>query len=478
MQRYILIIGIFVWIFTNDGKNLTAQDIQDSANIQCRADCSEILNIDKIRFLDIETAGRIALMLNPSIAAAKERINQAQARISQAFSSYLPRLDANLSFSHIRLSDNEYQNSLQAAGTFDLNRRIDDSEDHYNAGLKAGWVLFDGFKRRFSLAAARCGEKESKEALRDIHRLLLSAVSTSYYNAQLAWEKIIISRADKAFNKQKVDEAKARRRMGTGSLSDELNFEVQANAADADLIRAEQEYEVFMFGLAALLGIPNARFPPKLKLAKLEHETEKELLTPMADLLIRYANKYRPDIRQSHFALKRAYSDIGVKSADFYPVIELSAAINGNRVNNGYFEQDDFGSSISANFTYNLFAGGVNRAKLMESKFKAVEYEKNLENLKITVTSEVLKAIAEVKAAQKQLILQRSNAILVKKNRELVEKEYAAGQTSLVRLNEAQRDMVRAKSRLALALVSLRKAWYNLKTSTAQILVPFVDIRY
>ena len=61
-------------------------------------------------------------------------------------------------------------------------------------------------------------------------------------------------------------------------------------------------------------------------------------------------------------------------------------------------------------------------------------------------------------------------AILVQANRDLVEKEYAAGQAFLVRLNEAQRNLVTAQSRLALALATMRQAWFTLETDTGHIL--------
>ena len=83
--------------------------------------------------------------------------------------------------------------------------------------------------------------------------------------------------------------------------------------------------------------------------------------------------------------------------------------------------------------------------------------------------------MAKLSSAQKELALQRSNAELVHQNRDLVEKEYAAGMGSLVRLNEAQRDLTNAQSRLALALVSLRQAWYNLKADTGRIQFSFTD---
>jgi hypothetical protein len=56
--------------------------------------------------------------------------------------------------------------------------------------------------------------------------------------------------------------------------------------------------------------------------------------------------------------------------------------------------------------------------------------------------AEVRRAWVNLEETQQQLVLQRTTAELVQKNRDLVEKEYAAGQAALVRLNEAQRDLV------------------------------------
>ena len=81
--------------------------------------------------------------------------------------------------------------------------------------------------------------------------------------------------------------------------------------------------------------------------------------------------------------------------------------------------------------------------------------------------------MASLATARNQLVLQRENAELVRRNRDLVEKEYAAGQTSLVRLNEAQRDLIQAQGRLALARVSLRQAWQGFGAATGKILAPF-----
>ena len=96
-----------------------------------------------------------------------------------------------------------------------------------------------------------------------------------------------------------------------------------------------------------------------------------------------------------------------------------------------------------------------------------------MEDLELKVNSDVMDALTALQAALDQLSLQRTNEALVEQNRDLVEKEYKAGQGSLVRLNEAQRDLVIVRSRLALARISLRQAWIGIKTATGTITAAF-----
>ena len=427
-------------------------------------------DIDDIRVLDLDTAQDIALAGNPSFAAAAARVKQAGERLAQSRSAYFPRLDISASAAQVRLSNVTYGANLATARIFSPTATIEDPQDYYIAGISANWTLFNGFERYLTHALARDGERLSQSAYLDAKRLLLSVVSSAYYGAQLAMENIDISEADEEFNQRQLLESKARRRVGTGSLSDELNFQVRVNAARAQVIQAKQVYDQAMFALASLMGLSQATFPPGLTLAPLEPETPGEMAGPTVEPLLEYAQKERPDIHQGRLAEKQAHTGVNIARAKFFPSLNLSASLDGSRIGDGDFEEDDFGNTIALSLSYPLFSGGFYRAKFREAKAQAVEAEKNLENLILTVTAQVRSATTKVTSAQAQLQIQRKNADLVQKNRDLVEKEYVAGQGSLVRLNEAQRDLITAQSRLALALVSLRQAWFDLQTETAQIL--------
>jgi len=384
---------------------------------------SGIPDLSRFSVLDLKTAGKIALSRNPSLSAARSRVRQAKERLSQARSAYWPRLDATASYSRMDLSDSAHAENLAFARLFDPAATVDNPNDYYNAGLRATWVLFDGFERRFSNKAAFYGKELSEFAKNDTKRLLLSSVAETYFAAQLTIENIKTSQADKAFNQRLLEEAKARRLLGSGSLSDEMNFEIRVNSAERQLIREEISYKSIMYGLAAILGLPDAIFPPHIELAALEPEMTDQTEPIDTEALISFALQNRFDILRNDSALKATESEVEIARARFYPSVNLSASVDGSRTDDASFEKDDFGNAVGVNISYNLFSGGIDRAKLKETKEKRKEAEKDLEALKLNVISEVRRAIENLYLAQKELVLQKSTVVLVQKNRDLVEME-------------------------------------------------------
>lgn len=481
------------------------------------------------QILDLHTAQAIALEANPSLQATAERVEQAKQRVRQARALWYPFLDVTGSATKTYLAERDYRdaknsvsrpfvsafvsstqarwtggirsyvgwvNSILAGGpvsvtpvpvgtgmlgltqdaaTFGLQagaarNRIDESFESYRMSVVASWIVFNGFERKFSVAESKFGLKESDAAYREAQRLLLSAVAQTFYAAQLGRENIAIAEADEAFNMRQLVEAKARRQKGTGSKSDVLNFEVRVNGARASLIRAHQDFHTALIALSELLAFEGSEFPEDYVLAELASESLEDLEPPAGRALVDLAELNRPDLEQSQYQVERTRATIGRRRAPFYPSVTTSAAKVAERSNNAEFREDDFSTSLGLDIRYNLFAGGGNVARLREAKSQNREAERILHSTELQVASEVLQSAEDLVAAQQQLVLQRANAVFVAENRDLVEKEFEAGVASLVRLNEAQRDLIAAQANLALARVQLQLAWHNLRTATAETL--------
>jgi outer membrane protein TolC len=455
--------------------------------------------------IDLPTAQRRALEDNPSLQAAAARIAQANQRVWQARSAYMPQVRAGYSASHTNLPDATVDAAREAAfeaplrqsvssslgqllqgtatpasigrslgsgvyGGLQARDGIDDSQEQYSASLSASYLIFDGFERRFTVLAAKAGKMEFDAARSEAQRLLLDAVAQAFYSVQLARESIGIAEADESFNRRLLKDAEARRRVGTGSLSDVLNFEVQVRAAQGDRIAGERDMKLAEVVLATLMGMPDAKLPEGVAVAPMPAETEADRVVPDVELLVDYALAYRPDVQQQEFAVDRAKAAVGQRRALFYPVVGASASQDYQSTDDGRPGRDEFASTVGVNLSYDLFTGGRHVAALAESKHARSEAERLLDAATLNAQSEVRDSVINLEASLQLLALQEETTSFVQRNRELVEKEYQAGQGALARLNQAQRDLVAAEGRLALARVALRRTWHSVHTATGETL--------
>ncbi len=422
--------------------------------------------LESIDVLDLETAQRFAINNNPSMEAAAARVRSARDQVKQAASGYWPRLDTEISYARVNLSNSTYDSSLQTARFFNPNATVDNPFDNYTTGLRATWNLFSGFESKFSVAAATYGAKESRAGFQEGRRLLADAVAKSFYNALLARENIAIAQANKNYYEKLHQDAQERRRVGAGSLSTALTLEVQVNNANSQLISARNGYNAAIIGLAALMGLDGS-LPKSVSLAPLENEKESEFTFPDAQELSHFALDHRPDVQLSEFRVGHAESNEKIAKSHLYPKLDLIATYNGERSDTS-FGSDDFGDTVMLNLSFNIFSGGLNKRKVSAAKHEKTAALKDLENKKNTVAQEINTALTDLQSAQQQVILQRSNLNLVEKNRDLIKHEYDAGLALLVQLNEAQRDLLTTQSMLARSRVALKLAWHNLEIASGR----------
>lgn len=423
-------------------------------------------DLSRIKVLDLTTAQTIALSGNPSMAAAQARVEQARARVRQAVASWWPSLDLGASGNRQRLSDTTYQYNNALARL--LGGTTDQTNDNYTAGLQATWVLFDGFYRSFKEQQANYDEQSQAAALIDNRRLLANSVAEAFLNAQLAHTKIDIARADESFYRRQLEDAQNRFNVGAGPWGDVLNIKVQVNSAKTSLIGAEREYEAAGYGLAALMGISDAILPGHIKLESLDKEQGGSAGKENIDTLVAEALGARPDIRQLEMAIKQAEATQGMAKAPLFPKLQLAGALEGSKQGDAGLTEENFGSTVGVNMSWNLYAGGADQARMLESEQARREAVHTLAGLRNNVAAEVRQDLALLKAAEDQLRLQRETVKLVEENRDLAKNEYEAGESSLVRLNEAQRDLITTYSRLAQAQAGYQLAKQRLLAATGR----------
>jgi outer membrane protein TolC len=349
-----------------------------------------------------------------------------------------------------------------------------DTSGSSELGLQASWLLFDGYARKFQQEQARQSENASAADKLNSQRLLIASVADAFFNAQLAKASVAIAAADQDFYEKQLADAEHRRDAGTGSEGDVLNIKVQLNAAKNSLIVSQRDYEAAKYGLAALLGLDSVL--PAADLAPLERECSPSGLGEEHEALIKEALAGRPDLKGMEMQIKAAEAAVGLAEAEDWPKVQLAGQAGSRSQSDLAPEEDDLGASLTLSLSYTLYSGGAVEAAQAEARQAKREVSHSLTNLRNSIAAEVRQNVTQLAAAREQVRLQEESVKLVEENRKLAESEYEAGASTLIRLNEAQRDLTATQGRQAQALVGCQQARHRLLAAVGKNLEPFAAL--
>ncbi len=432
----------------------------DSFTERDRSKADTILK--SIDTLSLADAQKIALLNNPSYIAAFHSVNAARMRYYQSFSTFLPTIsmEGNLQGSNTQI-DNQH-NSTQPDRTV---------TGYANFGVSANWLLFDGLSREFGVMAAKYNYMSTAALDDDARRKLLLAVAQAYYDILLANENRRIALEDMSFQLKNLRETEIKHQYGAVPLSDVLNFQIQVNQADSSRLTAEYNYSTALFTLAALMGYPEGTLPDAIKFPEIKYESASLLLSVDTYLDMALANRpdlksYREQLKVSEYALYQTYSAFSPTVSAFgsyglgYTKNEYHGTYAGTNTN---YDSQVFNYGLTANWV--LFNGFQRYNATREAQANVAVAEFTVAQSWLTVVNDVRTAYANYDLNIKQANLYSAIRKLVFEQRDLVQAEYDAGQAEIVRLNEAQRNVVSAEGTLVQSLANVQKARAQLEAA-------------
>src|SRR5690606_34691364 len=102
----------------------------------------------------------------------------------------------------------------------------EDTEELYDAGLQATWLLWDSGTRKNQVASARYLSEASEASQLDSREQLLAEVGRAFTAAQLARANLRIAEADVEFQNRQLENSIRKEEAGLDSRTDRLNFEI------------------------------------------------------------------------------------------------------------------------------------------------------------------------------------------------------------------------------------------------------------
>ena len=420
--------------------------------------------LDGIDKLTLAQAQKIALKNNPSYISAHHAIKAAQFRYYQAMGAWLPTLNASFTLSdsntwargtHNMGASYEYPHHYSYTGTFGT-----------KVGLSANWLIFDGLNREFGIMARKSSVKYYERMDADYCRKMMYAVAQAYNNVLLAIAQRRIAEENRKFQQISLKDTNYKFQAGAVPLSDVLNFEILMNSADGDLISADYTYDASLYALAVLMGYPEGTLPANVKFPIDLDLNFHEL--PAVEVYLDTALANRPDLKAYRNQLEAARYQLYQSYSAYSPTVsafaDLTFATSANRYRDWGYDRNHHSyvntPSISYGLTVNwtLFNGFARYNTMREYQANVAVADYNVAAQWFTVVGEVRAAYANYVQMVRQTRLYEKNRELSKKQRDLVDEEYRAGNAELTRLNEAQRDLVKAETNLASSYIAIQNA--------------------
>lgn len=453
---------------TNESKSSTASEtdeiIPDFNPADLWKDFSEppVLKTDEngrilLHDVNIGDILKIALLRNRQVAAAAQRIDQANGQVLQARSLLGTRMTGN--FSQTRVDD--VAKSISGGKTIDLGKR-----DSQTAYVEVTQPLFLSGKDQSTLNSARLGRSIAGAGDFLTRQSILLETTLRWLSWLFAGEAEKVSEKNLELAQAHHDLVKARFQHKQVSQFEVLRAEVRLAQARSDLRKQTNTRELACLDLLRILDLPEdteVTTGERLKMIRASIDPVKDA-SEAIDL--------REDLRMKRIEVKIAREAIASARSENQPVVSLfgqtgvqdpsSKSSMGNYERKGYWR-----AGIVANFT--LSDGGMRKGRIKEADSRLALAEnalqENIEQAKI----EIRKASLNIETAEEVVTSQREALKQAEEALRLAGVRYKNGLFTQVELFDAENAYLLTRLQYLQAIHSYHQAVASYHLATGKL---------
>lgn len=404
----------------------------------------------------LEQAVATTLSSHPEIRQAYSQFKVKEKQVDQAHAGYLPSVDVTAGYGV------EYTNSPGI-------RRAGDSSENLNRGefgISLKQSLFSGFETQNEV------DRTTAEVVAEQWRLLNTAenialdVTKAYVNQLRTAQLLELSEKNLDSHKLIYDQIQQRTKSGLGSIADLSQITGRLAQANSNVISAKNNYLDAKAQFIRITGVaPDELIVPM---------PDAELLPVDLDAGINLATSNHPLVMSAQQDILAARFQHAASQSSYYP--EVSFDLDAN-FNNDLDGEDGNGVGGHNNdvvamvrVSYNLFAGGRDKARIEESAYRigqASEINRNVQRQIIEGYTLAWQAY-DLLNQQKQYI--QAHVVASKQSQSAYEQQFKLGQRTLLDLLDTENELFQSRKSFVDAEYSELTAQYRLLNATGQLL--------
>jgi NodT family efflux transporter outer membrane factor (OMF) lipoprotein len=391
---------------------------------------------------DLDVLVRTALAGQPTLAAAKAALRQAEENVNAQYAVLYPSVDASLSARRQRISSASFGNPSGPSTVFNL----------YNASVNVSYQIDVAGGARRELEALVAGVDFQRLQVEAVYLSLTANVVTTAFREASLREQIRATREISEAQDTQLKLAEQQFKLGAISGSDLLGQRAQAAQTRATLPPLEKALAQTRNQLAVLVG----KLPADAKLPQLDFSAFKlpqELPLSVPSELLRQ----RPDVQQAEAIMRQTNARIGVAEALMFPQLTLSGSYGSLATRTGnLFDPGTQIWNLGANLLQPIFHAGQLRA---QKRGAEAAYDQAFAQYRLAVLT-AFQDVADVLLALEYdataLKAQAEAEAAARESLEVTQQQLKFGAVNYVQLFNAQRQYSLAK----FALVQAQAARY------------------
>ena len=413
----------------------------------------------KIWALEITLSESIekALEYNEGILAAEDGLNQAKAGVMIARSGFLPKINAQASYTKLaELPTIEME--MPGAGAMEFKMGV---EENYLTRASLQQPLFTWGKILNGYQISKLNVDASKEDYRKNKNELIFNVTESFYGILVLEEFAKVTEDAYKQVERHIEVVEKRYNEGLASKFDLLRGKVQLANMEPQVIKVKDGLKIAKTGFKMLLGLPQDT-PVELK-GELKYDVGAIHELSLQKCVIE-AQVNRPEIKSLSFRKQMARKALAIVRKANLP--NLAFVANYDYKKPLYFE-NEWGTdwNVTVALQMPIFTGLGNFGKVRQASYQLSQAEHGLNLLKEVVEMEVRAIYLQLEEAEKLVESQKANIKQAEEAMRIVEERYKQGlATSLevmdtrLALTNAKTNWLQALSDYLIAKAKLEKA--------------------
>lgn len=407
--------------------------------------------------LTLRQAVDLALRSNPLVAAAEAGEGEAQARIQQARSAYLPHAEFSESFQRSNNPVFVFTSLLTQRQFSERNFDIGalnhpDALNNYQSRLTVEQVLFDARKTRRALEAANFTRQLASEDTRRSQSDVILFVLQAYFEVALAERNLDVARDSVGSAKADLSRAESIYQSGRSTRADVLALRVHLAATSEQLIRASNDLAVSRAALNDALGV--------------DLDQTFELTTPLEsdasppeyslEAYRRVAVENRAEMRQADLTRRLAYTEQQIAGSAYWPRLAFEGTIEADRQNLSSKGGAYWFTGVTLH--WNLWNGGETKARVQQARFAETRAEALQRRSDSAIHLEVRKAYFDLQAAAERVEVASAASAEAEEENRIIQNRYKSGLSTITELLRSETALAAARTRYFVAVYDNRIA--------------------